>query len=496
MGTITKISITRELEKIKRNNLSKKNFLYPIFFKEDFYGIAYNRFVDDRKFGRNRVYEFKNNLSFLTLKRLIKKLRQSNYSWIHSDKLNDKFQIVQEILIIVFNSIFTSESKLISINTNEWNSNQSIHSIFPFMEDKFNNSTICLDSTIPYSFHPETLIRLSRKNVSDTSFLHFLRLLLHKKKYIDLSLPEFCFRKNQFYNLLWNFQLQFFEYSLINIWKQFYHLPSSLLWFLINRTSFLQKRRYISENLDSESTNNMIQKSYSIHYARYRNTLVVGTNGNLPIFVKNWNFFLFVFWEKYFHSWFEPYRVDIKNLSKNPIYFLGYLLHLKGKRRLIQIQLVHFSIDTNWITKEFCTIVPIVSLIRLLAKEKFCNSSGRPICRVSWTTLTDHEIFKRFDQIIRNIFFYYSGSIEKKGLYQLHYILRFSCAKTLACKHKSTIRTVWKKYGSNFVENSVYLKKPQLISWRTYEKKYWYLNIIQINFLAHFPQKLRNVREL
>nr|QWW92939.1 maturase K [Delavayella serrata] len=364
------------------------------------------------------------------------------------------------------------------------------------MEDKFNNSTICLDTTIPYSLHPETLIRLFRRDISDTSFLHFLRLLLHQNENIAFSLPEFFLRKNEFYNLLWNFQIHKFEYSLINIWKQFYHSSSTLFWFFIDRTSFVQKIRYICEKLTSEPIDEIVEKTYLIHYARYQNTLVVSTNGNLYVFVKNWNLFLLIFWEKYFHLWFEPYRVDIKDLSKKPVYFLGYLLRIRTKNTLIQIKLVNHSIDTNFITQEFCTIVPIVPLIRLLAKEKFCNISGRPVCRVSWTTLTDHEIFQRFDQIIRNIFFYYSGSIEKKGLYQLHYILRFSCAKTLACKHKSNIRTVWKKYGSNLVEKSIYLKKPQSISWRTYEKKFWYLNIIQINSLVHFPQKFKSVTEV
>ena len=376
--------------------------------------------------------------------------------------------------------------------TTEWNSNQSLHSIFPFMEDNFNNSAICLDITIPYSLHPEVLIRLLRQYISDTSFPHFLRLLLREKKNIAFPFPESSSWKNEFYNLLWNLQIHKFEYSLIYIWKQIYKFRSTLLWSPIDRTNFVRKIRNISQQSDSELVGKIIEKTYSIHYARHRNSLIISTNGNLDSFIKNWNIFFLSFWEKYFHLWFGPSRTSIKDLSKKAVCFVRYLLYIKNKNTLIQIQLVNNSIDTNLTTKEFCTIVPIVPLIRLLAEEKFCDTFGRPICRVSWTTLTDHEIFKRFDQIIRNIFSYYSGSIEKKGLYQLHYILRFSCAKTLACKHKSTIRTVWKKYGSNFVENSVFLEKPQWISWRTYEKKFWYLNIIQINYLS-FSRKSESV---
>nr|QWW93349.1 maturase K [Notoscyphus lutescens] len=366
------------------------------------------------------------------------------------------------------------------------------------MEDKFDNATISLDITIPYDFHPEILIRLFREHILDTSFLHFMRILLHQKQNIDFSLPEFYFRETEFYNLLWNYQTHKMEYALIHIWKENYNFPSNLFWLSINQTDFVRKIKYISdsEQLSREPLDKIIEKTYLIHYARYRNTLIINTNGNLDLFVKNWNLFFSFFFEKYFHLWFEPHRIGIKDLSKNSGYFLGHLLYVKDKSTLFKIWLVNNWIDTNLITKEFCTIVPIVPLIRLLSKENFCDSSGRPICKISWTTLTDHEIFKRFDQIIKNIFSYYAGSVTKKGLYQLHYILRFSCAKTLACKHKSTIRTVWKKYGSNFFKNSVYLKNPHSISWRTYEKKFWYLNIVEISYLTHFSRKFRDVRQL
>lgn len=487
MGTITEISITEKLEKIKRNSFRKEQFLYPIFFQEDFYGIGYNRFVGDGKY-RKKNYEFNNNFNFLTSKRLIRKLRESNYSWIHSDQFTDNFEIIREILRIVFNYIFPIESKVVVIKKNEWHSNQSIHSIFPFMEDKFDNSAICLDITIPYYLHPEILIRLFRQHVSDTSFIHFSRLLLHQKENIAFLLPQFIPRRNEFYNSLWNFQIHKFESSLIYIWKQIYNFRSTLFWSFIDQTNFVRKVRYISDQSNCEPINKIIEKAYSIHYARNRNTLIVSTNGILDSFVENWDISFRIFLEKYFHLWFGISRISIKDLSKNTVCFARYLLYIKSRSTSIQIQLVNDSIDTALIIKEFCTIVPIVPLIRLLAEEKFCDTSGRPICRVSWTTFTDNEIFRRFDKIIRNIFSYYSGSIERKGLYQLHYILRFSCAKTLACKHKSSIRTVWKKYGSNFVVNSVYLDKPRPISWRTYEKKFWYLNIIQMNSLSFFTR--------
>ena len=494
MSTIAKVSTTSELEKIKKNDFWNQSFLYPILFQEDFYGIAYNRFIDNARSRKHNIYVYNKEFNFLTSKRLIQKSRQSNYSWIDSDKSINKFQVVQQILIIIFNFILIFGSESFVKKANEWNSNQSIHSIFPFMEEKIRKSTSCLDIVIPYSFHPEILIRIFRQDISDTSFLHFLRLILHQNKNRVLLTPQFHLHKNQFYSLLWNYQLHKFEYSLIHIWKQIYDFHSTLFWFFINQTNSMQKIRYVAEQLDFVPKNEIIQKNISIHYARYQNNSVISTDKYNNLFVKNWNLFFIIFWEKYFHLWFEPYRVSIKDLSKNHLCFLGYVFRIRNKCNFMQIRLVDNLIDTNLLTKEFCSIIPIVPLIKLLAKENFCDTTGRPVCRVSWTTLTDHEIFRRFDQIIKNIFCYYSGCIRRKGLYQLQYIFRFSCAKTLACKHKSTIRTVWKKYGSNFIANSIYLTKPHSNSWHLYEKKNWYLNIIHINYFAHLSHKLKNVR--
>lgn len=495
MGIIAKGSINKKLEKIKKKS-SWKQFLYLILFQEDFYGLSYNRFTDEKKYRKNKIHVLNNQFNYLILKRLIKESRQSNFLWIESEQFINKFQFVQEILIIIFNFLFTTQSESFIKKRNEWNSNQSIHSTFSFMENGINNSTFCLDLRIPYLFHPEILIRNFRQHISDTSFIHFVRLILHHKENIINLNQHFYLGKNQLYNLLWNFQIQNFEYSVIYMWKQFYNFQSTLFWFFINQINSVEKLKYISKQSDFVQINRNIYNNYSIHYVRYQNKFIISADANLNLFINNWYFLFIFFWEKYFHFWLEPNRLVIRDLSKNYLYFLGYLFRFGGNNQsiLIKIQLVNILIDTNLIIKEFCTIIPIVSLIRALAKEKFCDTSGRPICKVSWTTLTDHEIFRRFDQLIKNIFSFYSGCIKRKGLYQLQYILRFSCAKTLACKHKSTIRTVWKKYGSTSIGNSISLKKPESTLWRTYEKKIWYLNIIQINNLASLSHKVKTVQ--
>ena len=135
-----------------------------------------------------------------------------------------------------------------------------------------------------------------------------------------------------------------------------------------------------------------------------------------------------------------------------------------------------FLIDTRM--KKFDTIVPATLLIGYLSKAQFCTGSGHPISKPIWTDLSDWDILDRFGRICRNLFHYHSGSSKKRTLYRLKYILRLSCARTLARKHKSTVRTFMQRLGSVFLEEffvnfcqicffhstvgSIYLKKQKL----------------------------------
>ncbi|WP_425268115.1 group II intron reverse transcriptase/maturase [Enterobacter hormaechei] len=52
-----------------------------------------------------------------------------------------------------------------------------------------------------------------------------------------------------------------------------------------------------------------------------------------------------------------------------------------------------FLIDL--ITNELNSTAPIKSILFSLAKEKFCDISGWPISKLSWTSLSDDDILDR-----------------------------------------------------------------------------------------------------
>jgi hypothetical protein len=510
MGTVAEVlSEIKKLEKKKKKLVSQQRFLYPLLFQDALYAIAYNRSLNKLNLKKVESYNLTEQFSFLTLKRLIKKIRRKinigklkeNYNnnkvfdincntYFYSKALREGFTIILELFFSV------QLEKTFIKRFNKWTSYQSLHSVFPFIEDNFPHSNFILNTKIPYFLHPELLTRILRRRIQDTSFSHLLRLIFYKNKNLITLNTNIFFQKemSKLSICLWHVYICELEFFLVNKWKTLNYFQSLLyLTFLDQKHSIKKIQHIINDSLLIKSQSFFYKKKISFYYIKYDNNYIIAIKGSNYL-AEIWNFFFFKFWYYYFNYSFKVSRISIRKLSKNCFSFLGYLFSIQTKNIVVETKMLSNLKKSYIIKKELYSITPILFLIQLLAKEKFCDILGHPISKVAWTTLTDDEIFNRFDQIWRNFFYYYSGCKNKKNLYQVQYILRFSCAKTLACKHKSTIRYVWKKHGSNFFAKSFFFKKQELISLKFFKlypsiKKIWYLDIVQINALAKLLQK-------
>nr|APF29967.1 maturase K [Ptychomitrium gardneri]CDK13022.1 maturase K [Ptychomitrium gardneri] len=508
METVAKVlSEIKKLEKNKKNFVLQQRFLYPLLFQDDLYAIAYDRSLN--KINLKKIENFNSNeqFSFLTLKRLINTTRRKyigkfkkSYNKVFDINCNNYFysKALQEGFAIILEIFFSIQlEKTFFKKFNKRTSYYSIHSVFPFIEDNFSHSNFILNTKLPYFLHPELLTRVLRRRIQDSFFSHLLRLIFYKnKKLITLNTNAFFSQKEitRLSIFLWHSYICELEFFLVNQWKTFNYFKSWLYLNLLNQQNCIKKIKHvINYPLSIKLQYFSYKKKTSFHYIRYDNNYILAIKSSNYL-TKNLSFFFFKFWYYCFYYSCKPFRIKIKKLFKNCFSFLGYLFSIQTKKSLVSTKMLHNLKKNHIIKKELYSITPISLLIQLLAKEKFCNILGPPISKLTWAVLTDDEIFNRFDQIWRNFFYYYSGCKNKKNLYQVQYILRFSCAKTLACKHKSTIRYVWKRHGSNFFAKSLFFKKQELISLKFFKlhpsiKKIWYLDIVQINSLAKLLQE-------
>nr|UHA56340.1 maturase K [Argophyllum latifolium] len=484
-------------------------FLYPLIFQEYIYALAHDHGLNRSILLENAGYEKK--YSLLIVKHLITRMYQQNH-FIHSANdstqnqifgRNNNFysQVISEGFSVIMEIPFPLrlisflERKGVVKSANL----RSIHSIFSFLEDKFSHLNYVLDILIPYPLHLEILVQVLRYWINDASSLHLLRFFLHEyhnwNSLITLKKSSsYLSKRNQrLFFFLYNSHVCEYESIFVFLRNQPSHLRSTSSGALLERIYFYGKIEHLVEVfVRSFQANLWLFKDPFMHYVRYQGKLILASKGT-SLLINKWKYYFVNFWQCYFYLWSQPGRIHINQLSNHSLDFLGYLSSVRLKPSMVRSQMLENSFRIDNAIKKFDTIVPIMPLIGSLAKAKFCNILGQPISKAVWTDLSDSDIINRFGRIYRNLSHYHSGSSKKKSLYRIKYILRLSCARTLARKHKSTVRAFLKRLGSELLEEFftaeeqvLFLTFPRAssISQRLYRRGVWYLDIICINDLS------------
>nr|ACR02681.1 maturase K [Nymphoides cambodiana] len=483
-------------------------FLYPLIFQEYIYALVH---VNRSILLQNQNISYEKKFSLLIVKRLITRMYQQDHLIFFSNDCkqnkifgrNNNFysQVMSEGFSVIMEIPFSR--RLISSLKNKGvvksNNFRSIHSIFSFLEDPFSHLNYVLDILIPYPAHLEILVQTLRYLIEDPSSLHLLRFFLneyHNWNSLITSKKAFLNSKTnqRLFFFLYNFHVCEYESIFVFLRNQSSYLRSTSSGALLERIYFYRKIEHLVEVFPSPFQVSLwLFKDPFMHYVRYQGKSILASKGT-SLLITKWKYFFVNFCQCYFYLWSQPGRIHINQLSNHSVDFMGYRSGVRLKPSMIRSQMLQnsFLID-NTITK-FDIIVPIMPIIRSLAKAKFCNVLGHPIGKAVWTDLSDSDIIERFGRIYRNLSHYHSGSSRKKTLYRIKYILRLSCAKTLARKHKSTVRACLKRLGSELLEEffteeeqvlSLTFPRASSISRRLYRTRIWYLDILYINDLMN-----------
>nr|AMZ79798.1 maturase K [Diapensia himalaica] len=498
----------------KLDRAQQHDCIYPLIFQEYIYALAH-----DHGFHRSSLFEklgYDNKSSLLIAKRLITRLipqtdQQNNFIFPvpatdsnqnpflgHNTNFYSQIIIIFEVFAVVVEIpfsrrfIYSVEGKEIVKSHNL----RSIHSIFPFLEDNFSHLNYVLDIRIPHSPHLEIVVQILRYWVKDASSLHLLRFFLHEyPNWNSLLTPKkssfsFSKRNQRLFLFLSNFHGYEYESIFIFLRNQSSHLRSISSGTLLERIYFYGKIEHFLEVFTKDfQTILWLFKDPFMHYVRYQGKCILASKGSF-LLMKKWKYYLVNFWQCYFYMWSQPERIYITQLAKHSLDFLGYLSNVRLNPSRVRSQMLENSFLMGNAIKRFDSVVPIIPLIGSLYKAQFCNVLGHPISKPAWSDLSDSDIIDRFARIYRNLSHYHSGSYKKMSLYRIKYILRLSCARTLARKHKSTVRAFLKRLGSEFLEEffteeeqvlSLTFPKASSTSRGLYRRRIWYLDILCIN---------------
>nr|WDS96989.1 maturase K [Muscari racemosum] len=509
---------------LEKDRSRQQHFLYPLLFQEYIYALAHDHGLKGSIFYEPvEVFGYDNKSSLALVKRLITRIYQQNYliisvndsnkngfvgnnhffySHFDSQMISESFAIIVEIQ---FSPQLVSDFKEKEISKSY--NLRSIHSIFPFLEDKLSHLNYVSDILIPHPIHMEILVQILQCWIQDVPFLHSLRFFLHEcynsnsllvtqKK----SIYVFSKENKRLFRFLYNSYVFECEFLLVFIRKQSSYLRLTSSGTFLERTHFygkiehLQIEHFLVVCRNYSHRTLWFFKELFMHYVRYQGKAILASKGT-HFLTKKWKYYFVNFWQYYFHFWSHPYRIHINQLSNYSFYFLGYLSSLLRNSSAVRNQILENSFLIDTVTKKFDTTVPVILLIGSLSKAKFCTVSGHPISKPIWADLSDSDILDRFGRICRNLSHYHSGSSKKQGLYRIKYILRLSCARTLARKHKSTVRTFLRRLGSELLEeffteeervlSLIFPKTTPFTLHGSHRERIWYLDIIRINDLVN-----------
>nr|WKK48665.1 maturase K [Rotala rotundifolia] len=480
------------------------DFLYPLLFREYIYALANHHGLNRSILFKNAGYD--NKSSFIIVKRLITRMYQQNHLIISSnDSIPNQFlghnknlysQILSEGFGVIVEIPFSLrllaslERKDIAKSHNL----RSIHSIFPFLEDQFSHLDYASDVLIPYPIHFEILVQTLRDWVKDASSLHLLRFFFYEycnwNSLIPLPkhIPIFLKGNLRLFLFLYNSYACKYESIFLFLRNQSSHFPSTSSGVFFERIYFYGKIEHLGEvffDNDFVYIRSFFKDSV-MHYVRYQGKSILASK-ETPFLMNKWKYYLINLWQYHFYVWSQPERINLNQLGKYSLDFLGYFSNAQLTFSVVRSQMLENSFIINTARKKLETSVPIIPLIGSLSKAKFCNGLGHPISKSTRTDSSDSDIIDRFVRICRNLSHYYSGSSKKKSLYRIKYILRLSCVKTLARKHKSSVRAFLKRLGPEVLEE-FFTEEGFVLSLifsrasrRLYRGRVWYLDIHCIN---------------
>nr|AAK97335.1 maturase [Actinidia callosa var. henryi] len=486
------------------------DFVYPLLFQEYIYVLAHDHGLNRSILLENADYD--NKFSLLIVKRLITQMDQQNHLIFSPNDSNQNpflghntnfySQMILEGFAVVVEIPFSIRllSSLEGKEIVKSHKLRSIHSIFPFLEDKFSRLNYVLDILIPHSIHLEILVQTLRYWVKDASSLHLLRFFLHEYRNWNTRITpkkssfSFSKRNQRFFLFLYNFHVYESESIFVFLRNQSSHLRSISSGTFLERIHFYGKIEHFVKVFTKDFQDILwLFKDPFMHYVRYQGNSILASKGT-SLLMNKWKYYLVNFWQCYFYMWCQPGRIQINQLSNHSLDFLGYLSSVRLNPSMVRSQMLENSFLIGNAIKKFDTIVPIIPLIGSLYKAKFCNVLGHPVSKPVWADLSDSDIIDRFGRIYRNLSHHHSGPLKKTTLYRIKYILRLSCARTLARKHESTVRAFLKRLGSELLEE--FFTEEEQVFYLTFQKtsstsqglsrgRIWYLDIICINDLAN-----------
>lgn len=334
------------------------------------------------------------------------------------------------------------------------------------------------------SLDPAICLVILRRYIKDQKFLALVNdflLVTPLQKKLDSTIFTTLSRKDSLLCLLYD--IYYFEFDKFIV-RTFGRLESkintspilsdpykfSTLWILHNLYSIRwynsgkaknDELKYFKplQKVDVFCTQQVPRSSTFIYY-RYRTSWVVLLSSGNSINLKQTTLTVSEYIQTQLRPRFLKKVCHDINLT-NGFLFLGYAIKVStGPTKRLRVSSNSFSVSHAILTPDRQQILHYLFLQSFITKKNFF-----PIAKRGWVTFSDYEIICNFRKTFLEITYYYKYSDSLKFLSFVHYLLKLSCAKTLAYKNRISLTQVFTQYGLTLTtEKRIYLRQYYKIS--------------------------------
>ena len=276
------------------------------------------------------------------------------------------------------------------------------------------------------------LIRILRRKIQDERFLNliwkFLRSGSEQERNLKLSKKGLSQRRVVLTILtnIYLHELDIFIETLINqydIGKQQTNKKYGNLLRELNSEEFLDK------NLKK------------LVYLRYEDDWILGIIGSKnfaeTIYESIQRFFL-----EHLKLTISPKKNHILHFSRQGANFLGYYIKCQQAGIYSKSSKAKYLFGST--NKTICCkpslLVPMDLVIKGLSEKNFCTKLGFPLKKKGWIVYDDKVIIYRYNSVLQKLTDYYAFADNlRTSIKRINFILKYSCAHTLAAKHRTRI---------------------------------------------------------
>lgn len=482
------------LERIRKLNTENTSFinkdLYRLLYKRELYKIAYQRIKSNQGsltpatgnktldgMSNTRIDKIINSLKNESYKPKLcrlKELIQPNGKIRPLGIQGPDEKVVQEAVRIILDTIYDSS---FSIHSHGFRPNKGCHTALDYVRKNFDGVQFIVEGDITGCFNNikhSKLINILRERIADEKFIRLI--------YKFLKAGYLCEKTNQtMLPLNGTPQGSIISPILCNIYLDKLDKHMEVLNKKYSKKKSVKERnpegktlrgaqkrlsvRLANTNLTPEEKSALIKEYRSIslqliripetikhhcflYYVRYADDWIIGVNGPASV-AKNIKLDIKDFLDNELGLELSEEKTFVSDLRESSALFLGYNISLQKRSKVLKM--MHPKSKKFFLKgttgHKVKLKVPSLRLVGQLAEKGFCSFNGFPLSQKKLTSYDDYSIILRFNSVRRGLINYYCLCDNSGALWRIDYILRYSAAKTLAHKHKTTCKKIFRKHG-------------------------------------------------